>query len=604
MKSVHDNLTLTAEATPTDETLKFTGQQWVHLRLCILTLTLLTAVTVHAATEIADAVYLNGTIYTVDSSNPWSEAVAIRDGRFIHVGSNETVAKFIGPQTRRIDLHGKMVMPGLYDLHIHFLQGSEETVFGCRFSESATPAAITVAIKKCIDANKQATTGWIIGGNWNSSFLDQPEQFNKSILDEVATDIPVLLWNNSHHDALVNSTALGLLGIDDDTTDPENGRIARDPTSGKANGLLIETAAFQAGAKLPLLTMDQLASAAKLTQSRLNSFGILGIKDAGVTSLFLQTYKFLDDQDELTLRVAANILWQPSFIGPEEDTRAVVRSRNQYKGNRVGTDFVKIFLDGAPPAKTAAFLDPYVADEEHGADYKGYMIDSKQLTQDLIMLDKMGITVKMHAAGDASVRAALDAIEATRRANGESGLFHEVSHVSFIHPDDIARFAPLGAAAEFSPVIWHPHPVLDYLSSFLDNGRVERMWPIRSIVDTGALAIAGSDWPTVGAEEPNPWLAIEAMVTRKHPTGEFPGVQWPEQALPLERVLEIYTINGAKGIRQDSVTGSIEAGKSADMIILNQNLFEIKPELISETQVLTTLLEGEVVYSKDNEEAR
>jgi len=568
------------------------------LQYFILTFSLLAAGAIQAATETADAVYLNGAIYTVDSSNPWSEAVAIRDGRFIHVGSNEAVEEFIGPETRRIDLHGKMAMPGLYDLHIHFLQGSEETIFGCRFSESATPAAITAAIKKCIDDNKQATTGWIVGGNWDSSFLDQPKQFNKSILDEVATDIPVLLWNNSHHDALVNSAALRLLGIDEDTTDPENGRIEREADSQEPNGLLIETAAFQAGARLPLLTTEQLAGAARLTQAKLNRFGILGIKDAGVTSLFLQTYKYLDDQDELTLRVAASILWQPSFIGPAEDTQAVVKNRARYQGNRVGTDFVKIFLDGAPPARTAAFFDPYVADEQHGADYKGYMIDAGQLTQDLIMLDAMGITVKMHAAGDASVRAALDAIEATRQANGESGLVHEVSHVSFIHPDDIARFELLDAAAEFSPVIWHPHPVLDYLSSFLDNGRVEHMWPIRSIVDTGALAIAGSDWPTVGAQEPNPWLAIEAMVTRRHPTGEIPGAQWPEQALPLERVLEIYTINGAKGIRQDAVTGSIKTGKSADMIILEHNLFEIKPELISETQVITALLEGEVVYAK------
>lgn len=563
-----------------------------------LMLFLLNTGTVHAAEAPADTVYLNGAIYTVDGNNPWSEAVAIRDGQFIHVGSSEAAERFIGPETERVDLDGKMAMPGLHDLHIHFLQGSEETVFGCRFSESATPADITAAIKKCIDNDKQATTGWIVGGNWNSSYLDRPEQFNKSILDEVTTDIPVLLWNNSHHDALVNSKALSLLGFDEDTPDPENGRIVRDPNSGEPNGLLIETAAFQAGARLPLLTIEQLAGAAKLTQSMLNGFGILGIKDAGTTSLVLQTYKFLDDQNALTLRVAASILWQPSFLGPEEDTRAVVQDRSRYQGASIGTDFVKIFLDGAPPARTAAFLDPYVEDDEHGADYRGYMIDSEQLTQDLIMLDAMGITVKMHAAGDASVRAALDAVEAAREANGASGLFHEVSHASFIHPDDIPRFEQLGAAAEFSPVIWYPHPVLDYLSSFLDNGRVEHMWPIRSVVETGALAIAGSDWPTVGAEEPNPWLAIEAMVTRRHPTGAVPGEQWPDEALPLERVLEIYTINGAKGIRQESVTGSIETGKSADMIILDRNLFEIDPELISETQVHTTLFEGEVVHPK------
>jgi predicted amidohydrolase YtcJ len=322
----------------------------------ILTLSLLTPGAVQAAGESADAVYLNGAIYTVDASNPWVEAVAIRDGIFVYVGSNADTKKLIGPQTERIDLEGKMAMPGLHDLHIHFLQGSEETVFGCRFSEAATPAAITAAIQACVDENKQATTGWIIGGNWNSSFLDQPKQFNKSILDEVATDIPVLLWSNSHHDALVNSKALGLLGIDEDTPDPKDGRIERDPDSGEPNGLLIEKAAFQAGAKLPLLTKEQLASAARYTQSKLNSFGILGIKDAGTTSLVLETYKYLDDQDALTLRVAASILWQPSFLGPEEDTRAVVRNRHRYQGARVHTEFVKIFRDGAPTGKTAAFL--------------------------------------------------------------------------------------------------------------------------------------------------------------------------------------------------------------------------------------------------------
>ena len=574
------------------------GARFTRLLHFALALSLLTAGTVQAAEETADTAYLNGAIYTVDGGNPWSEAVAIRDGRFIHVGSNAAVAKFIGPETERIDLLGKMAMPGLHDLHIHFIQGSEETVFGCRFSESATPADITASIQKCVDDNKQETTGWIVGGSWNASYLDQPDRFNKTILDAVAPDIPVLLWNNAHHDALANSRALALLGISADSTDPENGRIERFPNSREPNGLLIETAAFAAGAKLPLLTKEQLAGAAKQIQSRLNSFGIVGLKDAGTTSLALQTYKYLDDQGALTVRVAASILWQPSFFGPPEDARAVVRDRNRYRGARVGTDFVKIFLDGAPPGKTAAFLDPYVADEQHGADYRGYMIDSAQLTQDLILLDAMGITVKMHAAGDASVRAALDAVAATREANGESGLLHEISHASFVHPDDIPRFEQLDAAAEFSPVIWHPHPVLDYLSSFLDNGRVERMWPIRSIVDTGALAIAGSDWPTVGADEPNPWLAIEAMVTRRHPTDAIPGAQWPEEALPLERVLEIYTINGAKGIRQDAVTGSIEAGKSADMIVLDRNLFKIQPEDISETQVLTVLLEGEVVHSQ------
>ena len=569
-----------------------------HTSIIIIGLVLLAACGSAPGPEPADTVYMNGSIYTVDDGNLRAEAVAIRDGLFVYVGDDAGAQEFIGPGTERVDLAGRMAMPGLYDLHIHFLMGSEETMFGCRFSESAEPAAITAAVKACVENGSQQTTGWIVGGSWNAGFLSQPEIFNKSILDEVAPDIPILLWNNSHHDALANSKALELLDITRETSNPEDGHIGRDPDTGEPNGILVEKAAFEAGAKLPHASREELVVAMKQTQAVLNRLGVLGVKEAGATSHFMAAYKDMDDQDELTLRVAVSILWQPSFMGPAEDALDLVKRRRDYQGERVGTDFVKMFLDGAPPGKTAAFLDPYVADEQFGADYRGQLIDPEQLKEDLVLLDSMGVTVKMHAAGDASVRAALDAVEAARQANGDSGLLHEVSHASFIHPDDIPRFAQLGAVAEFSPVIWHPHPVLVYLATFLDGGRVDRMWPIRSLVESGALAIAGSDWPTVGAAIPNPWLAIEAMVTRKHPSGEFPGAQWPEQALPLEQVLEIYTINGARGIRQDEVTGSIQVGKSADMIILDRNLFEIEPEDISDTKILAAVFEGRVIHSQ------
>ncbi|MDJ0928491.1 MAG: amidohydrolase [Gammaproteobacteria bacterium] len=552
--------------------------------------------------EAADAVYLNGRIYTLNSETPWSEAVAIKDGRILFVGSNADAQTFVGQNTERVDLRGKMAMPGLYDSHIHFLQGSEETVYGCRFSESATPDEIAAAVQRCVADGVQHTNGWIVGGNFDSSLLLQPDKFNRAVLDAVAPDVPVFLWNNSHHDAIANSTALAALGILADTPDPEDGRIVRESGSREPNGVLIEKAAFDAGAELPRVSTEQLAAAAESVQANLNRFGIVGLKDAGTTPHILDAYKYLDDRDRLKLRVGAALVWQSTFLGAIDDPKGFVQERDRYRGQRVNTDFVKIFLDGAPPGKTAAFLDPYVADELTGEDFRGQMIDSEQLKQDLIWLDGEGVTVKMHAAGDASVRAALDAVAAARAANGNSGLLHEVSHASFIADSDLARFGELGVAAEFSPVIWHPHPVLDYLAKFLDGGRVDRMWPIRDLVEGGAVGIAGSDWPTVGAAQPNPWWAIEAMVTRRHPTGQFPGEQNPTQAIPLDEVLKIYTINGARAIRAEDESGSIEVGKAADIIVLDRNLFDIDPDDISETQVLTVLLDGELVYKQDTGE--
>ena len=571
----------------------------IYRQTIISILLIVTTEAVLAVDQQADTVYLNGVIYTVDSNKSRAEAVAIRDGKFLYVGSNTGVKKFIGTSTRRVDLVGKMVMPGIHDAHIHVVMGAEETGFGCRFSEMiTTPGEITAALKTCIENDMHKLTGWITGGYWDVNFMNQPEVFNKSILDAVAPDIPVILWSNAHHDALMNSKAFELLGVTSETPDPEGGQIVRDTKSGEPSGILIEQAAYQFGANVPHPPKKLVANKVKEIISELNHFGILGFKDAATPSGYLAVYKHLDDNKELTLRVAATVLMQPTFMGPPEDTVALIKNRGKYSGTNLGTDFAKLFLDGAPPGKTAAFLDPYLPDDTHGSDYRGHMIDLEQLKKDVIMLDGMGVTVKMHAAGDASVQAALNAVEATRKRNGDSGLLHEIAHASFIHPDDMPRFAQLGVAADFSPVIWHPHPVMDYLQYVLEAKLVKEMWPIRSSVDSGAIVIAGSDWPSVGAVDANPWKAMEAMVTRKHPTGDFPGVLGAEQKVPLEEVLKIYTINGAKAIRVDNITGSIETGKSADLIVLDRNLFDIPEDEISETQVLSAVFKGRMLFSQ------
>lgn len=217
------------------------------------------------------------------------------------------------------------------------------------------------------------------------------------------------------------------------------------------------------------------------------------------------------------------------------------------------------------------------------------------MAEDLIELDGAGLTVKIHATGDRAARVALDAIEAARKANGPSGLRHEISHAEWVHPDDIPRFKVLNAVAEFSPILWYPTPLKTAMAEAVGEERANRMWPIKSLLEAGAGAIYGSDWPSV-VPDPNPWPGLEAMVTRRDPYGKAPGALWREQAIDLAAAVRIFTINGASAAKHEDATGSLEVGKSADFIIIDRNIFAAPVEDISETQTLLTVVGGKEVY--------
>jgi len=241
-------------------------------------------------------------------------------------------------------------------------------------------------------------------------------------------------------------------------------------------------------------------------------------------------------------------------------------------------------------------LHPYLPDE-HGAISSGMLhVGPELLKSNLIALDRAGFTVKMHAAGDGSVREGLDAIEAARRANGPSGLRHELAHAGFISAQDLPRFKALDAVAEFSPTLWFPSPIIDSIVSAVGpEGR--HYWPVRTLLDLGAPVAAGSDWPAA-VPSMDPWAGMEAFVTRADPSHVTPGILWPEQAITLAEAIHLYTLDGARTLRLENRTGSLIAGKSADFIVIDRNLFKIPPAAISHTQVLATYFEGRRVYAR------
>jgi predicted amidohydrolase YtcJ len=305
----------------------------------------------------------------------------------------------------------------------------------------------------------------------------------------------------------------------------------------------------------------------------------------------------LDRAGKLTLNVAICIPTPYGARNTALDYAQIEAVRSQYRTPRVRADFVKLFLDGVPtPARTAAMLAPYLPDQQHGAHFKGDLhVQPAVLNQDVAELDKRGFTVKMHAAGDRSVRVALDAIENARKLNGDSGLHHEVAHASFIDPTDVPRFAKLDAIPDYSPIIWYPSSITQAVFAAVGKERGEHFWPTRDLLDTGAKVAAGSDWPAAVPDE-NPWMGIEALVTRQDPRGLSPGSLWKEQAITLPEALRIYTINGARALRLEKQTGSIEVGKSADLIVLDRNLFRIPIGDVSETKVRMTWFEGRLVH--------
>ena len=548
------------------------------------------------ATEFADTVYRNGRIYTVDRARSWADAVAIKGGHFVAVGTNAAVAAFVGPATRVVDLGGRMAMPGIYDMHIHPVEGGFQQLVECTFPFVTPLPAIALKIRTC--AAKSAQGVWIRGGQWAAETLETTQPPTAAMLDAVAPDNPVFLIDSTYHNAWVNTRALTALGIDRNSRDPSGGVIVRAAGSGEPTGILFDNAAYGAMKRLPKRSDQQYQDAITWAVARVNALGVVAMKDALADGYTVRGYAALDRAGKLNLRVATSRPWHATWTETEAEEAHNLEHWADDETAHVRTGFAKIFIDGIPPTRTAVMLDPYLPDPKHTAGFKGDLQHSTaELNAALVRLDQLGLTVKMHATGDGAVRVGLDAIAAARKANGASGLRHELAHAELINAADVERFKTLDAVAELSPILWYPTPLVATMAAVIGRERANRFWPIKTLHDAGVTMIYGSDWPSV-VPSPSPWPGIEAMVTRRDPYGQAPGALAPEQAITLADALEIFTRNGAAALRMQPQAGSIEVGKFADLIVLDRNLFEIAPEQISATQVLETVFEGRVVSTR------
>jgi predicted amidohydrolase YtcJ len=549
--------------------------------------------------ETAELLLRGGVIYTVAADLPGAEAIAVTGKDIIFVGSDEDAEAYIGPQTEVVDLDGRLVLPGLVDAHLHPLGGAVKELYQCNFPFSADPDEIKQTIARCVAERPDAE--WITGGQWDSGFFERFEMASpRTFLDEVSGAAAVFLSDDSGHNGWANSRALELAGVTAETSDPTGGTIQHE-TDGTPNGILLETAQGLAYAVIPKYSDEQFVEAARWFSDYANAFGITAAKAAAIEEDEMAGFVAADESGALNVHMATSIRTPYGHRTEALDYDEIDRIRDTYASEHVHTGFVKIFLDGVPtPARTAAMLDPYLPDEAHGDDFTGgdLHVGLETLAADLVELDQRGYTVKMHAAGDRSVQIGLNAIEVARKSLGNSDKRHELAHAGYIHPDDISRFAELNAVADLCPIIWHPSPIIDAVISAVGKERGEQYWPTRDLLDANAPILAGSDWPSA-VPDANPWPGVEAFVTRRDPRGDAEGALWPEQAITLEEAIEIYTIHGARAMKMEDRIGSIEAGKLADFIVLERNIFEIPIDEVADTQIRQTYFEGTLVYEND-----
>lgn len=548
----------------------------------------------------ADLVLRGGAVYTVNPRQPWAQAVAVRDGKFVAVGANAEVARHIGPATRVVELNGAMAMPGINDVHAHPIDGAYEDLYACHLPPTGGLAQMLDGVAACV---KRAEPGdWIVGAAWPSSLMAELGRLDTlRALDAVSQGHPVVLRDDSFHNRWVNSAVLKLAGIGAGAQPPAGGIYVTD--QGQPTGLLKEFPAFDAVNQLiPPRPPQRLLTAAQAAVRTLQGFGITAVQDAWVDAHLLHTWHQADQQPGgLGVRVVASLAGSPAggqgTASQSPTGLALYDASRALRSDRLRPDFVKFFLDGVPMAYTAAFLDPYRPSHEHGHDFRGVANYSlEQLVPLIAELDRRGVPVKLHSAGDGAVRLALDAIAAVRQRNGLPGARHQIAHASFVARSDVARFRALNVTADISPMLWFPTPYTPLLEQFLGHERTSRFFPVKSLVRAGALVAGGSDWPA-GQPTANPWIGIEGLVTRRNPDRTVPGVLAPDQAVDLATALRIYTRNSAEAMGLGTVTGSIEVGKSADLIVLNQPLFRIPAHRLHQTRVTQVYLQGQVVLA-------
>jgi predicted amidohydrolase YtcJ len=554
----------------------------------------------------ADLIFTGGPVYTVPpggremvraaaAGEPPATAVAMRDGRITAVGTDSEITGLAGPGTVRVGLHGRPVLPGFQDAHVHPVFAGL-TMLRCDLADAGSQDEALRRIQEYADAHSGHE--WISGSGWRMEWFAGGTP-GRELLDQVTGGRPAYLTNRDGHGAWVNSRALELAGLDAGPPDPADGRIERGP-GGEPQGTLHEGAAPLVGRLVPGPTAAEQRHGLRLAQRHLHALGVTAWQDAIVGEYLgypdpLPCYLAAAADGTLTARVTGALWWDRNRGG--EQLEDLLGRREAGRAGRFRAGTVKIMQDGVAENFTAGMIDPYLDGCGCQTQHRGlsYVAPGELATQ-VTRLDAAGFGVHVHAIGDRAVREALDAFAAARAANPATGGRHHIAHLQVIHDADVPRFAQLGVTANMQ-ALWAAHePQMDELTiPFLGPERAARQYPFASLLRAGARLAAGSDWAVSSA---NPLWGMHVAVNRTLPPGAGDGAAeplLPGQALTLAEAMAAYTA-GSAYVNQLDDTGAIAPGYLADLVVLDRDPFAGPPEEIARSTVTATYVAGQPVY--------
>jgi len=546
--------------------------------------------------ESADIVFMNAAAYTLNGEMPWAEALAIKDDRIIYVGNNVEAAKLIGNNTVHHNLSGRMLLPGFVDSHMHPVSGGAYAK-ALSLNTYGTVDDWIQAIDEYADANSDAPV--IFGYGFLASTFG-PVGPTRQMIDSVVPDRPVLIMDEGMHGAWLNTKALEELNISQDTPDPVPGfSYYKRDAEGNATGYLLEQQTFSsARAGLDVFNENAVADGIAYMFEVMNGYGVTSAFGAGAIDfehLIQPVLQELEANGKMTVRIVGS--YRPR--GPEEINNAVKLAeeyRATIKGDYYHYRVLKILDDGTVEGRTAAMFEDYQGEPGNSG---ATVYTEEQMSGMVVAAAERQIDVHIHALGERAVHEALNAVEAARKKHPDSTSRYTLCHIQVITNQDLPRFAELDVIAQSTP-LWASYDT--YGKQFVSEDQFNRFWRFKSLKDLGVRLTFGSDYPASGAGllGLSPALQIEIGHTRQYAGEKDAKIQPLEsERLDMDTLIRGYTIDAAHQLHMEDEIGSLEVGKKADLVVLDRNLFETETYEIHKTEVVMTLMDGNVVYEKD-----
>ena len=535
-----------------------------------------------------DLIVHNATVYTAGGNRATAEAVAIRGNQILSVGSNREISRLKRPQTLMIDAGGGAVLPGFNDSHLNLIQGGLKLgVLNVSDAESTTNLLEQVAAWS--RANPSAR--WIVGRGWSPSLFTKTSP-SRQLLDAVVPDRPVVLYGATSESAWVNSKALELSEIDRKTADPVAGLIVRESRRGDPAGVLTGSAVRLVEKRVPPPTHEEHLNALRAAVAEANALGITSVQTAGDTLADLQLYEAARRAGDLTLRLYSALRVDAPLT--EAAIAALDETQRKYSDDPLLKSGALFFpLDGEIATRRAAMLEPY----EDDPDLSASTFDVDELNRSVRLADAAGWQIIIRAAGDRAVRMALGAIAHAVRSNRApaQGRRHRIDHLALVDEADLPRFGPLGVVASMQPARGAPTAVqMERLARHLGEERANRTFAFRRLGEQTRV-IFGSGWPL---DDLNPFAGLHVAVNQQTPAG-LPAAPWhAAERLPLAAAIDAYTATPAWASFDEHRKGSISAGMLADLVVLEQNIFERSRTRLAAATVAATIFDGKIVYQR------